>query len=174
MRGRKVVHSSGNDEWETPQALFDVLNEEFHFEVDRAANPANAKCPRFYTDALNIEWGGRGFLNPPYSHVGAFLEKAHHELIFRRVLTVCLVAARPDTRYWHEHVSEADEVRFLKGRLTFGGAPNAAPFPSAVVIFKPTLQGAITVSQRVVYWDWKRCLSTPGQEKSMSEQTVLV
>jgi len=29
------------------------------------------------------------------------------------------------------------EIRFIKGRLKFGGHKNSAPFPSAVVIFRP-------------------------------------
>lgn len=29
------------------------------------------------------------------------------------------------------------ELRFVKGRLKFGGAPNGAPFPSMVVVFRP-------------------------------------
>jgi len=27
------------------------------------------------------------------------------------------------------------QIRFLRGRLKFGGAANSAPFPSAVVVF---------------------------------------
>jgi len=29
------------------------------------------------------------------------------------------------------------EVRLLKGRLKFGDATNGAPFPSAVIVFRP-------------------------------------
>ena len=29
------------------------------------------------------------------------------------------------------------EIRLLRGRLKFGDATNSAPFPSAVVIFRP-------------------------------------
>ena len=32
---------------------------------------------------------------------------------------------------------EGVEVRFLKGRLKFGGCKDAAPFPSMVVVFRP-------------------------------------
>ena len=48
---------------------------------------------------------------------------------------VCLVPARTDTAWWHEHVIK-HEVRFIKGRLKFGGAKNSAPFPSAVVVMR--------------------------------------
>ena len=29
------------------------------------------------------------------------------------------------------------EIRFIRGRLKFGGSKNSAPFPSALVIFRP-------------------------------------
>jgi hypothetical protein len=57
---------------------------------------------------------------------------------------VALVPARTDTRWFHEYVwdSETDmpkryvSVRFVKGRLKFGGATSGAPFPSMVVVFR--------------------------------------
>jgi hypothetical protein len=29
------------------------------------------------------------------------------------------------------------EIRFIRGRLKFGNSKNSAPFPSAIVIFRP-------------------------------------
>jgi len=48
---------------------------------------------------------------------------------------VCLVPARTDTRWWHDNVSHAALVVFIKGRLRFGEAKTSAPFPSAFVVF---------------------------------------
>jgi site-specific DNA-methyltransferase (adenine-specific) len=50
---------------------------------------------------------------------------------------VCHLPARTDTAWWHDYVIKGD-VTFLRGRLKFGGHKNSAPFPSAIVIFKPT------------------------------------
>lgn len=36
----------------------------------------------------------------------------------------------------HHHPQEGVEVRFLKGRLKFGGALHGAPFPSMLIIFQ--------------------------------------
>jgi site-specific DNA-methyltransferase (adenine-specific) len=47
---------------------------------------------------------------------------------------VCLVPARTDTAWWHDYAMKG-QIRFLRGRLKFGGAANSAPFPSAVVVF---------------------------------------
>ena len=53
-------------------------------------------------------------------------------------VVVCLLPARTDTQWWHSYViAHAAEVRFIKGRLKFGGSKNSAPFPSAVVVFRP-------------------------------------
>ena len=51
---------------------------------------------------------------------------------------VCLVPARTDTKWWHEYAMKG-EIEFIRGRLKFGDAKNSAPFPSAVVVFRPTV-----------------------------------
>lgn len=47
-----------------------------------------------------------------------------------------LLPARTDTRWFHEYIYGKAEVRFIKGRLKFGGSTNSALFPSMVVIFR--------------------------------------
>lgn len=47
-----------------------------------------------------------------------------------------LLPARTDTKWFHDFIYNKSEIRFLKGRLKFGGAQNSAPFPSMIVIFK--------------------------------------
>ncbi len=50
-------------------------------------------------------------------------------------LVVCLIPSRTDTAWWHDYVMKADQIRFIRGRLKFGGAKYNAPFPNAVVVF---------------------------------------
>lgn len=60
----KILYSSKSDEWETPQDLFDKLNETYHFDLDVCATEQNAKCDRFFDaeqDGLKKSWGGRRF-----------------------------------------------------------------------------------------------------------------
>ena len=62
----KGLFSSGRDDWETPQDLFDKLDAEFHFDIDVCATPENAKCENYYTpeqDGLSKKWGGRCWMN---------------------------------------------------------------------------------------------------------------
>lgn len=133
-----VHFSSATDLWSTPQEFFDALDSEFSFTLDPCATNENAKCSKWFTindDGLSKDWSNeRVFMNPPYGReIGKWVKKAKES----NTLVVCLIPARTDTKWWHEYViNDADEVRFIKGRLKFGGHLNSAPFPSAVVIYR--------------------------------------
>jgi phage N-6-adenine-methyltransferase len=139
MRNMQSLMSSKTDCWETPQWLFDDLNQRFHFKLDVCALPENAKCKAYYTpeqDGLRQEWRGACWMNPPYGRaIGAWIRKAY-ESAQNGATVVCLVPARTDTAWWHDYCMRG-EIEFLRGRLKFGGAKCNAPFPSAIVVFKP-------------------------------------
>lgn len=127
-------------EWSTPQKLFDELDAEFGFTLDPCSTHENAKCAKHYTEAedgLAQDWRGEVvFMNPPYGPaLRDWMQKAYTEALAGATV-VCLVPARTDTRWWHDY-AEKGERRFIKGRLKFGGATNSAPFPSAIVVFRP-------------------------------------
>ena len=130
--------SSASVEWATPWTLFNELDAEFAFTLDVCATEDNAKCQRFYSpaeDGLRQEWHGTCWMNPPYGRtIGEWVAKAHESAKSDDTLVVCLLPARTDTRWWHDHVMGAEQ-RFLKGRVRFNDA-GPAPFPSCVVIFR--------------------------------------
>lgn len=134
-----VHFSSKTPEWETPQDFFDELNKEFNFILDVCATKENKKCEAFYDilkDGLSHNWNdvkGWKWMNPPYGReIGKWVKKASES---KNV--VCLLPARTDTKWFHNFIYKQGgaEIRFLKGRLKFGGSKNSAPFPSMVVIF---------------------------------------
>ena len=135
-----VHFSSETDEWETPQDFFDELNKEFGFTFDVCATVENSKCGlNFFSkemDGLSVGWPqGMKWMNPPYGReIGKWVKRASEEKN-----TVCLLPARTDTKWFHEYILGKADIRFLKGRLKFGGSKNSAPFPSMVVIFRPIL-----------------------------------
>ena len=78
-------------------------------------------------------------MNPPYGReIGVWLKKAYESATRadNGATVVCVLPARTDASWWHDYVMKA-EVRFIRGRLTFGGSKNSAPFPTAIVIFRP-------------------------------------
>jgi phage N-6-adenine-methyltransferase len=135
-----AVHfSSASDDWPTPQDFFDKLDSEFNFTLDPCSSAENHKCKAFFTaqdNGLSKEWLGRVFMNPPYGRmIGHWMRKAYESARTSAELVVCLVPARTDTAWWHDYAMKG-EVRFLRGRLKFGGHANSAPFPNAVIVFR--------------------------------------
>lgn len=83
------------------------------------------------------------FCNPPYGRqIGDWVQKGYEESQKPGTLVVMLIPSRTDTSYFHDYIlhGKADEIRFLRGRLKFtdedGNAKDAAPFPSAVVVWR--------------------------------------
>ena len=142
--------SSKYEDWRTPPDLFAQLNAAHHFTLDAAASSSNALLPRFWTkeqDAFKQDWKGeRVFCNPPYGRdlrywIALFVNAV---LIHGAQIVVALLPARTDTFAFHEFIyaKTYTQIRFLRGRLTFGspedGLPlRPAPFPSMIVTFQP-------------------------------------
>lgn len=141
-----AMFSSSTDLWSTPSDLFNKLDAEFSFNTDVCATRENAKCNHFFSqqeDGLSQEWRGTCWMNPPYGRqIRKWVEKAHASAKNNKATVVCLVPARVDTSWWHDFCKNA-EVFFLKGRLKFGTATNSAPFPSAIVVFRPSVHSAL-------------------------------
>lgn len=137
----RALFSSKTCEWSTPQDFFNTLDSEFHFDLDPCADDMNHKTPLYFTEAddgLSKSWKGhRVFCNPPYGkEIGKWVEKAFKEGVKDNTLVVLLIPARTDTRYFHDYILHRSEIRFIPGRLKFGGVGTSAPFPSMVVIFR--------------------------------------
>ena len=141
MANIQACLSSKTDNWATPQDFFDNLNEEFHFTLDPCANEEKHKCNLFYTkeqDGLTKDWGGHVvFCNPPYGkEIADWVRYSYEQSQKPNTTVVMLIPARTDTRYFHDYIYGKAEIRFIKGRLKFGDATTAAPFPSMVVVYR--------------------------------------
>lgn len=136
------LFTSARGDWATPQEVFDALDAEFHFDLDPCAEPETAKCERFYSgiEGLLSPWDGRVFVNPPYGRkIGAWVQKCPEAVLNGAGVVVALLPSRTDTRWWHDYVLNADEIRFVRGRIYFerpDGFKARAPFPSAIVVWR--------------------------------------
>lgn len=136
----KGLFTSKTDQWSTPDDFFASINAEFNFTLDVCADESNRKCKRYFDrkrNGLAQNWDNeRVWMNPPYGReIGLWVRKASEAV---GGVVVCLLPARTDTKYFHEYIynKKNAEIRFLKGRLKFGGSKNSAPFPSMLVIFR--------------------------------------
>lgn len=124
-----VHFSSQKMDWKTPKAVYQVLDSEFGFDFDPC--PTN---PDF--DGLKVEWGKTNFVNPPYGReLPKWINKGYKEHLKGKTV-IFLIPSRTDTRWWHDYIMKANEIRFIRGRLKFNDQENSAPFPSAIIIFE--------------------------------------
>lgn len=99
----KALSNNSYQNWQTPQWLFNRLNEIYNFNVDGAASHDNALLPNYYT-----ETGFFGvkplvenfFINPPWDELSQDIwwETAS------TTRTVMLVPFTPETKMWHKYV----------------------------------------------------------------------
>ncbi len=147
-----------NDEWETPDDLWNALNDEFHFKYDLAASPDNTKRPFYYSkerDSLNASWhtiDGYCWLNPPYSRglIDKFMWKVAEEAAQgAQIVTL----TRLDSTVWfRDHVmGMAREIRLCARRLKFKGADSSYPFPCCISVFDQPMS-----AERIKFtvYDW--------------------
>lgn len=151
-----------HDNWETPKDLLEVVRAEFSFDLDAAADKYNAVCPKFIDmeqNALTTRWTGTTvWCNPPYTMKEEFIARAYDQHQHEANDIVLLLPADTDTKWWANYALQADEIRFLVGRLRFleDGKPgkDTARFPSALIIFKHHY-GVRRNGPSIWWWDWR-------------------
>ena len=99
-----------------------------------------------------IGGGHTVWCNPPYSNIKSWMRKCYYEGHKPNTTVVALVFSRTDTKWWWNYVQHKAEVRFIKGRIKFGGKANA-PFPSALVIYRGPEEKTADVDPRQITWD---------------------
>lgn len=163
----RVILESKRQDWRTPRDLHEAIKRRWRiaeYDLDAAASAENALASKFYSEAddgLSKPWNGLVWCNPPYGRaVGKWVKKALEESKRDECLLVhMLINARPDTSWWHDYVTQASEIIFLRGRVKFlhglTGKPVAgSTAPSAVIAFGE--EWARTLNHPVIqHWDWR-------------------
>lgn len=129
--------ASKKQEYETPDVLFEILNDIYNFDIDVCADENNHKCEKYYSeqeDALTKEWNGVCWMNPPYINLKTWIEKAYKESRKDNCTVVCLIPARTNTSWWHKYCMKG-EITFIEGRPKFKGCKYGLPQPLAIVVF---------------------------------------
>ncbi len=139
MKDRNLKHS---DNWKTPPEFYNKLNDEFNFDFDPC--PYSETEPIF--NGLEVEWGSRNFVNPPYSRKlkEAFVKKGIEESR-KGKLCVFLLPVSTSTVLFQEFIlPEKPEIRFIQSRIAFHGyntkgewsTKNKGMHDSMLVIFR--------------------------------------
>ena len=141
------------DTWQTPDDLLATVQAFGSYvgakgiSLDPATvkeNPTRAqkiRTPDCEPDGLDADWwyvagdGALIYCNPPYraAWYSKIAEEAQHLRWGQHM--IALLPAKPGAGYFQDLVEHAAAVVFIRGRLTFKGAPDPAPFESALMYF---------------------------------------
>lgn len=144
MKAREKSKADG-DERETPQWLFEKLDDIFRFTLDVAATAKNKKTKRFFSksqDALERDWNGHCFMNPPFSRLAEFCHKACEGVLRneRTIVVVGIVPYDPSTWWWENYIVHGPALVIpVPFRVSFvpppKGKPGSNPFPTAIIVW---------------------------------------
>ena len=124
MKNRTEKKWSKNDNWETPNYILNYIKKEFFDNRDFFDPcPLSKKIWDEYIlefDWLNIEWEDRNFVNPPYNITDKpkFVKKAYEEYLKWRI-SVLLIPATTETKWFHEFLVPYAWIFFIKWRIKF-------------------------------------------------------
>lgn len=123
------------DKVATPEWLLKWLRREFAFDADPC--PLDWQ-PHTHPNALvdDSMWGQMSYVNPPFSNVAPFVQRAVDLRESTGKQSVFLLPARTDTAWFQDIVlPHAEEVRFMRGRLTFPGFKRGFSMGLCLVLF---------------------------------------
>ena len=115
--------SSKSDYWQTPTKLY-------HWFIDKGWYDPCPVNPTF--NGLENEWKEKNFVNPPYSEIEKWVDKAIEQAKKGKESTL-LIPARTDTKWFMKLYYAGATFKFIQGRLKFDDGKNVAPFPSMLV-----------------------------------------
>jgi len=121
---------SDEDEYETPQELYEKLCQKYQINplLDAAANANNTKCQFFLGDALHTQWtlGDKYpeivdvWCNPPHSRTEEFVKRADNQWQKYNINIIMIIPANTmSSNFWHECIEGITEYHAIKGRPTF-------------------------------------------------------
>lgn len=141
----KLLSHNGNQDRRTPISIFRELDKEFDFKLDpctSTSKPNNLGTPHYFLypekDGLKEDWSqyGTAFVNPPFKDAKTWIAKAQAES--RKGITVVVfLPSKTETAWWHDYALKADEIRFVRRRVTFEGHKDPFIIGMAVIIFRP-------------------------------------
>ena len=137
----ETLTSQQSDEWSSPRELVEPLDEAVGgFDLDPCSGAETSPfAEETYTeddDGLAQDWFGDVWVNPPYSDMDGWTEKATTEAQREAVDSIFyLCKGDSSTNWWQLAAEHAECVCAIDHRLKFGDGENSAPFASHVFVF---------------------------------------
>jgi len=134
-----------SDLWRTPKVIYQMLDKRYRFDFDPCPYPK----PNF--NGLEIEWGKRNFVNPPYSQTELWVRKALIEHS-KRKLIVMLLRLDASTIWFRDLILPNAQIKIFEDRLHFinqNGKASRSNFASILIILNRSKKRA---NIPILYW----------------------
>jgi len=127
------------DEWSSPRELVEPLADSVgEFDLDPCSGAESSPfASETYTeddDGLSQDWYGKVWVNPPYSDMKTWTEKAIAQIDNTNTLFY-LCKGDSSTQWWQDAAEHATVICAIDHRLEFGDGGSAAPFASHIMVF---------------------------------------
>ena len=126
-------NNTDRDSWQTPQWLFNILDNQYHFGTDCCALEFNTKCEEYFDDfekAIIVNYVA--WMNPPFSKAYKMFE--HYFKVVNK--GVCIFRCdNMETKLWQNVIlKNASWILILNKRINYEGMiGHGAVFPSALI-----------------------------------------
>ena len=135
MKQSYIQKSKPSDHYQTPERVFDILHEQ-GLNAKHFFDP----CP-FHSsfDGLEGSWHKWNYVNPPYSLLEKFIEKAYDEFENKNNFSILLLPVKSDKDWWHDYIIKPHfnfKIIWIRGRLKFKNTNNPSPNPHCLVVMQ--------------------------------------
>lgn len=133
----KANNGSGNieerDDWQTPQELWDQLNEQYKFDFDCCADDQNSKCNVWSTNFLHYNEAFKDevhWMNPPFSKAEVMIQ--HFFKVVKKGVGIYR-CDNMETKVWQSILKNSNWIFIFNRRVQYEGkVGKGARFGSAL------------------------------------------
>ena len=114
----------------TPDRVFYIIQDEWDFLKQDMFDPCPVN-PCF--DGLNVDWEKINFVNPPYTLLKEFVEKAIEES-YKSKKTIMLLPSKTDQQWFHDLIDFPYKIVWIRKRLKFKNNKHSSMQPHFLVM----------------------------------------
>ena len=123
---------SKSDTHITPDRVWEMIEKELNISRDVLFDP----CPEDASfDGLSIPWKKLNFVNPPYTLLKEFVQKAIDETNGHNK-SIMLLPAKTDQQWFHDLIDRNYQIFWIRKRLKFKNNKHHATQPHFLVLVK--------------------------------------
>ena len=133
------MYENRTDEYYTPSYIIKPISKSINgFDLDPCTSEDFSEIAKnsFKENGLKEDWFGDVWLNPPYSDIGPWLEKASKSVCCGDAETVfALVPYRTQTQWFQRNLDGCEAICFKEGCISFGDSNDTAPYGSLILFY---------------------------------------